>query len=932
MLPLCNRMSCRRVNIANIQNPSEPILAENHYMIRIGILFGGPSREREIAFAGGRTVYDNLNKSIFEPVPIFIDSWRNWILLDWTYIYKGSIRDFYPPINELPPSPHGFQIYSESLGEPSTVDWDRVIQRVGRRISPMDARELIDFAFLALHGEYGEDGQIQGLLESLEIPYSGSGVRACAIGMDKVFQKQLMQQGGFNVKPFFAIQHDHWHYGSHYGWYQQAVNKIGFPLVVRPANQGSSIGVSIVQENDLDLFRAAVDRAFFRMTVTQEEWEPLSQEERVRFIQDLSDIRSGLGYPLKVKDTWIHHPEELLKTLNDLLGKEGTRLVNLESYWSEQEVVIEQFIAGKEFSCIVIRNNDGSPVALPPTEIIKGSEVFDYRSKYLPGLSRKETPIDLPAATIQIIREHCESLYRYFQFNTYARIDGFIEPDGTILLNDPNTTSGMLPSSFFFHQAAEIGMNPSQFLTFIIRASLAERLKHCLHPPAYRTWISKLDEAILDLRKDVNHKKKIAVIFGGYSFERHISVESGRNVFEKLSSSDKYEPTPVFLMGDDEQHTLYQIPINLLLKDNADDIRERIEEYLQAPESWHHPVIDQIREACGGLIDTYTSEHAVFVPRPLSYDQLAKEFDAVFIALHGRPGEDGTVQRNLDRYQVPYNGSGYESSQITINKFETLERLRQAGFKTADQQLVARDAWMKDSVSVEGQLKARFGFPMVIKPVDDGCSSAVKVIRDQEQLTHYLRMLFRDTENLDLESARVLKLKPKEEFPRKNQALVETLIGPEGASHFMEITGGMVTHYAQDGIRFEVFEPSEALSGGEVLSLEEKFLAGEGQNITPARFAPDQEHYDRIARQVKNDLERAARLLGVEGYARIDAFVRIFPDDRVETIIIEVNSLPGMTPATCIFHQSALNGYKPYEFIDQILEYAFHGQKVATIR
>ena len=311
---------------------------------------------------------------------------------------------------------------------------------------------------------------------------------------------------------------------------------------------------------------------------------------------------------------------------------------------------------------------------------------------------------------------------------------------------------------------------------------------------------------------------------------------------------------------------------------------------------------------------------------------ILNEFDGAFIALHGRPGEDGAVQRQLDALQVPYNGSGYDSSQVTINKFETLRRLREAGFKTAEQTLVSRKEWSADPVKVQERLIRQYGFPVVIKPVDDGCSSAVKVIRDASQLTHYLKTIFREEESLDPESARVLKLKPKEEFPRKQEALVENLIGPEGAAHFMEITGGMVTHHGPEGIRFEVFEPSEALSGGEVLSLEEKFLAGEGQNITPARFATDQNQYRHISEQVKQDLERAARILGVEGYARIDAFVRIFADDRVETIIIEVNSLPGMTPATCIFHQSALNGYKPYEFIDQILEYAFHGQEVATIR
>lgn len=133
----------------------------------------------------------------------------------------------------------------------------------------------------------------------------------------------------------------------------------------------------------------------------------------------------------------------------------------------------------------------------------------------------------------------------------------------------------------------------------------------------------------------------------------------------------------------------------------------------------------------------------------------------------------------------------------------------------------------------------------------------------------------------------------------------------------------MLTHQKDGEIIYEMFEPSEALSSGEVLSLEEKFLAGEGQNITPARYSSNPQEYHAIASQVKSTLEQAARVLGVQGYARIDAFVRIYEDNRVETLIIEVNSLPGMTPATCIYHQAAINGYKPYHFIDQILEFGF---------
>jgi D-alanine-D-alanine ligase len=152
--------------------------------------------------------------------------------------------------------------------------------------------------------------------------------------------------------------------------------------------------------------------------------------------------------------------------------------------------------------------------------------------------------------------------------------------------------------------------------------------------------------------------------------------------------------------------------------------------------------------------------------------------------------------------------------------------------------------------------------------------------------------------------------------------LIEELIEKRNAVHFLEVTGGMLTKYLPNGeIFYEVFEPSETLASGEILTLEEKFLAGEGQNITPARFSKNLEIQKNISSQVKETLKKVAQTLQVEGYCRIDAFVRIFDDNSCETIIIEINSLPGMTPATCIFHQCAINGYKPYDFIDKILTY-----------
>src|SRR6478735_8215962 len=174
--------------------------------MKIGIFFGGQSREREISFAGGRTVYDNLNKNLFEAVPVFVDSTGNFILLNWQYIYKGTIRDFYPPHRYTPPSPNGFQVYMESLNQLSPSEQAKIISSVGTRIEPRGFHKYFDFAFLALHGPYGEDGNIQGILEWYNIPYSGSGILPSAIGISKSVQKALLEKFDFKTTPTYSLQ------------------------------------------------------------------------------------------------------------------------------------------------------------------------------------------------------------------------------------------------------------------------------------------------------------------------------------------------------------------------------------------------------------------------------------------------------------------------------------------------------------------------------------------------------------------------------------------------------------------------------------------------------------------------------------------------------------------------------------------------------
>lgn len=892
--------------------------------MRIGIFFGGQSREREISFAGGRTVYDNLNKSIFEAVPIFIDSKGHFILLDWQYIYKGTIRDFYPPVNFLPKSDLPVQIYAESLKNLSDEEWDKLIAEVGQKINPSDFKKYIDFAFLALHGPYGEDGNIQGILEWNGIPFSGAGILPSAIGISKIVQRQFLQQAGFEGPKSHILNQADWNSQAHENIYESLKKELGLPLVIKAPHQGSSIGVSILNEDDPIQFEKLVQKSFFELEINKEEWNNYTQEEKTGFIAKLVDIREGIGLPVIVKEQVLYTPDELLEFINNafLAQKESIKLKAIDS---ENSLLIESFIEGKEFSCIIIQDENERPIALPPTEIRKGKDVFDYRSKYLPGISRKITPIDAPQDIIEKIRSQCSDLFKALQIDVYARIDGFITKEGKVFLNDPNTTSGMLPSSFFFHQAAEIGLNPSQFLSYIIRTSLKARLKTGKHHFELQKMINQLDTALEGLKKEAQKKINVGVIMGGFSTERHISVESGRNIYEKLSSSEKYLPISIFLSGNENQHELYVLPINIMLKDNADDIKEKIQNYKI------HPVISQIKFESSEITEKYSGIGNTELKK-ITYQDLPNLIDVTFIALHGRPGEDGAVQAELEKLNIPYNGSDVESSKITINKYDTNEILKNAGISVADHRLVFEDKWQSNKEAEIAAVEKQLSYPLIAKPADDGCSSAVKKIKNRAELEAFAGMMFRPQAEFIEDLANILKLKKNEEFPQKNFFLLEELIEKKDAKHFLEITGGLLTHFKEDGsIEYEIFEPSEALAGGEVLSLEEKFLAGEGQNITPARYTPEAENYKAVAEQVKATLKKTAEVLNITGYARIDAFVRVFEDLSAETIIIEVNSLPGMTPATCIFHQTAINGYKPYDFIDKILSFGTEKMKKQII-
>ncbi|MGI2257237.1 D-alanine--D-alanine ligase family protein [Candidatus Cardinium hertigii] len=440
-------------------------------LIKVAIFFGGPSREREISFAGGRTVYDHLDRKKFEPLPIFVDSLGNFILLRKQYLYQGTIREFYP--SAIIANFWGIPLYIESL--PTTESHALYIAKIGKKIDPTDFSKYFDIAFLCLHGPYGEDGTIQGLLRWYQIPYTGSDILPAALAMNKIFQQKLLQQSGFVLPRSVILAQKEWlGTDDKKKLFDQIMASLGLPFVVKSSRQGSSIGVTIVEHSILDSFIHAVHKAFFMETISYDQWQNYTRKERKNWLTNLIDVREGIGFPLQIADQTFYTPHTLLDYIELYFQKKQPPIL-LMSTQAEASIIIEAFIQGREFSCMVLEAEKGNPIALPPTEMVKGKLHFDYRAKYLPGIVRKQTPMVLSTSLLKRIRKQAVYLFQLLDCQVYARIDGFITDDNEIILNDPNTTAGMHPASFLFHQAAEIGLHPTQLLTFIIERSIEVR-------------------------------------------------------------------------------------------------------------------------------------------------------------------------------------------------------------------------------------------------------------------------------------------------------------------------------------------------------------------------------------------------------------------------------------------------------------------------
>jgi len=211
--------------------------------LKVGIIFGGRSGEHEVSFSSAVSIINAIDKNKYEVIPIGITKKGKWISPEETaYALKSG------------------KIEGESSVVLLSGSSSKKLMRINsnRGLNTISSGEKLDVIFPVLHGPYGEDGTIQGLLELANIPYVGAGVTASAISMDKDLMKMIFKQKDLSILDWLTIKRKKWHKDKK-EILSLIQNKFKYPIFVKPTNLGSSVGITKVnQEKELE---GAIDLA-----------------------------------------------------------------------------------------------------------------------------------------------------------------------------------------------------------------------------------------------------------------------------------------------------------------------------------------------------------------------------------------------------------------------------------------------------------------------------------------------------------------------------------------------------------------------------------------------------------------------------------------------------------------------------------------------
>ncbi|MEW6058312.1 MAG: D-alanine--D-alanine ligase [Bdellovibrionota bacterium] len=208
--------------------------------LKVAILFGGKSGEHEVSIVSALSIYKALDKSKYEATLVGIDKTGRWLLPDQARLLAQSSNPRLVKLNEIKETVSLLPFPAEQNLVPVAAE------RGSSTPSRSSSGHQFDVILPILHGTYGEDGTVQGLLELANMPYVGSGVLGSAIGMDKELAKRVLRDAGIPVVPFMTVRKADFK-ANMAAILAEAQRKFGFPYFVKPANMGSSVGVNKVK-------------------------------------------------------------------------------------------------------------------------------------------------------------------------------------------------------------------------------------------------------------------------------------------------------------------------------------------------------------------------------------------------------------------------------------------------------------------------------------------------------------------------------------------------------------------------------------------------------------------------------------------------------------------------------------------------------------
>jgi D-alanine-D-alanine ligase len=369
--------------------------------IRIAVVFGGRGPEHAISCLGGGNVLQAIDRGKYDVIPIGITTEGTWLQVTDDPAKLAISGGGLPSVDSVA-KPDAHVVPWAYHGDSAVV-----VSAPGHIPHVLGD---VDLVLPILHGPYGEDGTIQGLLEMAGVPYVGAGVLASAVSMDKEYMKLIFQARGLPVGPHVVVREHDWptRISTQLGADQRRVAgeiaALGWPLFVKPARGGSSLGTS--KARHAGELAAAIE---------------LARE---------------------------YDPKVLVETAID--GR-------------EIEVAVLQGIDGAP-----------PDTSLPgELQLAGGEEFYDFEAKYLDQASGMLIPAPIPAQDSEQIRKLAARAFTAVSGEGLARVDFFYTPDRRILLNEINTFPGMSPTSYFQRMWEATGLPFPQLIDRLLQTALA---------------------------------------------------------------------------------------------------------------------------------------------------------------------------------------------------------------------------------------------------------------------------------------------------------------------------------------------------------------------------------------------------------------------------------------------------------------------------